>query len=114
IAAEVARKDLADDIKRGPCGISEIEIITQALQLNHGGRDARLRGRGLLRALDALRVSNHLSTDTRDTLVDAYRYLRRLENRLQMLRDAQVHSLPDDAGDRARIAAGLGHPDWMT
>src|SRR3546814_7646367 len=45
-------------------------------------------------------------------LAAAYRHLRRLENRLQMLRDAQVHALPDDANDRARIAAGLGYPDW--
>ena len=112
IAAEVARKDLADDIKRGPGGIREIEFLAQALQLIHGGRDARLRGRGLLRALDALCTANHLSTGTRDLLADAYRDLRRLENRLQMLRDAQVHALPDDAGDRARIAAGLGHPGW--
>src|SRR5690606_16620257 len=68
--------------------------------------------RGLLRALDALCAANHLSTETRDTLVHAYRYLRRLENRLQMLRDAQAHALPEGGGDRARIAAGLGYPGW--
>src|SRR3546814_10786207 len=45
IAAEVARKDLADDIKRGPGGIREIEFLAQALQLIHGGRNAELRGR---------------------------------------------------------------------
>src|SRR3546814_8402600 len=49
IAAEVARKDLADDIKRGPGGIREIEFLAQALQLIHGGRNAELRGRSLLR-----------------------------------------------------------------
>src|SRR3546814_6164381 len=112
IAAEVARKDLADDIKRGPGGIREIEFLAQALQLIHGGRNAELRGRSLLRALHALCEANHLSVEARDLLVAAYRYLRRLENRLQMLRDAQVHALPDDANDRIRIAAGLAYPDW--
>ncbi|MDN5781337.1 MAG: bifunctional [glutamate--ammonia ligase]-adenylyl-L-tyrosine phosphorylase/[glutamate--ammonia-ligase] adenylyltransferase, partial [Luteimonas sp.] len=112
IAAEVARKDLADDIKRGRGGIREIEFLAQALQLIHGGRDASLRGRSLLRALDALCEANHLSADTRDTLVAAYHHLRRLENRLQMLRDAQTHALPEDASDRARIASGLGFGDW--
>jgi glutamate-ammonia-ligase adenylyltransferase len=112
IAAEVARKDLADDIKRGPGGIREIEFLAQALQLIHGGRDATLRGRSLLRALDALCEANHLSVDSRDRLVSAYRQLRRLENRLQMLRDAQTHVLPDDADDRSRVGAGLGHADW--
>src|SRR3546814_5775528 len=56
--------------------------------------------------------ANHLSVEARDLLVAAYRYLRRLGNRLQMLRDAQVHALPDDANDRIRIATGLGYPDW--
>src|SRR3546814_17808802 len=56
--------------------------------------------------------ANHLSVEARDLLVAAYRYLRRLGNRLQMLRDAQVHALPDDANDRIRITPGLGYPDW--
>src|SRR3546814_15300294 len=108
IAAEVARKDLDDDIKRGPGGIREIEFLAQALQLIHGGRDARLRGRSLLRVLHALCEANHLSADTRDMLAAAYRHLRRRENRLQMPSDEQVQALPDDAHDRAGNAAGLG------
>ncbi|MGV8931183.1 MAG: bifunctional [glutamate--ammonia ligase]-adenylyl-L-tyrosine phosphorylase/[glutamate--ammonia-ligase] adenylyltransferase [Luteimonas sp.] len=112
IAAEVARKDLADDIKRGPGGIREIEFLAQALQLIHGGRDASLRERRLLPALDALLAAHHVSSDAHDTLVSAYRFLRRLENRLQMLRDAQTHALPDDPHDRMRVAVGLGHVDW--
>src|SRR3546814_5637855 len=71
IAAEVARKDLADDIKRGPGGIREIEFLAQALQLIHGGRNAELRGRSLLRALHALCEANHLSVEARDLLVAA-------------------------------------------
>ena len=39
ISAEVARKELADDIKRGPGGIREIEFLVQALQLIRGGRE---------------------------------------------------------------------------
>lgn len=112
IAAEVARKDLADDIKRGPGGIREIEFLAQALQLIHGGRDARLRVRGLLPALAALRDAHQIAADAHDALAAAYRFLRRLENRLQMLRDAQTHALPEGAGDRARIARGLGYEDW--
>lgn len=112
ITAEVARQDLADDIKRGPGGIREIEFLAQALQLIHGGRDASLRERRLLPALRALRDAHQVAPETHDALVAAYRYLRRLENRLQMLRDAQTHRLPDDPVDRARIAAGLRYADW--
>jgi glutamate-ammonia-ligase adenylyltransferase len=112
IAAEVARKELADDIKRGAGGIREIEFLAQALQLIHGGRDRALRERRLLPALRALRDAHRIAPDAHDTLVAAYRFLRRLENRLQMLRDAQTHALPGSDVDRARLAAGLGERDW--
>ncbi len=112
IAAEVARKELADDIKRGPGGIREIEFLVQALQLIHGGRDATLRGRGLAASLQALVGANLIDPDAATQLGDAYRFLRRLENRLQMLRDAQTHVLPDSPEDRVRIAIGLGYGDW--
>lgn len=112
IAAEVARRELADDIKRGPGGIREIEFLAQALQLIHGGREAALRERRLLPALRALMGARQISQEDGDALIHAYRFLRKLENRLQMLRDAQTHALPENPLDRARIAQGLGYPDW--
>lgn len=112
IAAEVVRRELADDIKRGPGGIREIEFLAQALQLIHGGREATLRERRLLPALRALMEARQISQEDGDALIHAYRFLRKLENRLQMLRDAQTHALPENALDRARIAQGLGYPDW--
>lgn len=112
IAAEVARKDMAEDIKRGPGGIREIEFLAQALQLIRGGREAALRERRLQPALRALRDARHLTDDTCDGLIAAYRFLRLLENRLQMLRDAQTQQLPEDPTTRARLAQGLGEPDW--
>jgi glutamate-ammonia-ligase adenylyltransferase len=114
IAAEVARRELADDIKRGPGGIREIEFLAQALQLIHGGRDASLRERRLLPALRALVAARLVGAGDGAMLAEAYRFLRRLENRLQMLRDAQTHALPEDANDRARLAAGLGCGDWAS
>jgi glutamate-ammonia-ligase adenylyltransferase len=112
IAAEVARKELADDIKRGPGGIREIEFLVQALQLIRGGREPELRERRLLPALQALVVAGHVEAGTADALRTAYRFLRRLENRLQMLHDAQTHALPANIDDRARIAASLGFDGW--
>ena len=112
IAAEVARRELVDDIKRGPGGIREIEFLVQALQLIRGGREPALRERRLLPALRALVEAGHIDAHTGDALAEAYRFLRRVENRLQMLRDAQTHALPDDEVARHRIATGLGHADW--
>ncbi len=112
IAAEVARKELADDIKRGPGGIREIEFLAQALQLIHGGREAELRQRSLLPVLEALVELGHMDAATSQELTQGYRFLRTLENRLQMLADAQTHAFPQDALQRERIARGLGYDNW--
>ena len=112
ITAEVARKDMFDDIKRGPGGIREIEFLTQALQLIRGGREATLRERRLLYALPALVACGQMDPQDGADLLHAYDFLRRLENRLQMLRDAQTHALPSDPTDRLRLACTLGYEDW--
>ena len=111
IAAEVQRRELADDLKLGPGGIREIEFFVQALQLIRAGREPALRGTALLPALSALAAAGHVAPATAERLAAAYRFLRRVENRVQMLADQQVHALPDDPLARARVARGLGHPD---
>ena len=112
IDAEVARKDLADNLKLGPGGIREIEFIVQLEQLIRGGREPSLRVRGLLPALAACEARGHIGAARARALREAYRCLRRVENRVQMLRDAQTHDLPADALSRERIARGLGHEHW--
>jgi glutamate-ammonia-ligase adenylyltransferase len=112
IEAEVQRRDLAEHLKLGPGGIREIEFIVQLQQLIRAGREPELRVRGLLPALALLRERGHLPEASADALAEAYRFLRRLENRLQMLREEQTHALPEDAAARTRLAIGLDYPDW--
>lgn len=109
IDAEVQKRELADHLKLGPGGIREIEFLVQALQLIRGGREPNLRQRSLLAALSHLADAGHLPTDTVQALAAAYRFLRRLENRVQMLSDQQTHVLPEDAFVRERIARGLNY-----
>lgn len=112
IAAEVARRDMADHIKLGPGGIREIEFLVQSLQLIRGGHEPGLRKRSLLAALPALVEAGHFSPAVAEAMRAAYLFLRRLENRLQMMADQQTHRLPDDSLCRQRIALGLSYPDW--
>jgi glutamate-ammonia-ligase adenylyltransferase len=111
IDAEVQRREMADNLKLGPGGIREIEFLVQAMQLIRGGREPELRRRSLLSALSALAAAGHLPVETTQALADAYRFLRRLENRVQMLADQQVHELPDKPVARLRIARALGFAD---
>jgi glutamate-ammonia-ligase adenylyltransferase len=112
ITREVERRELADHVKLGPGGIREIEFIVQSFQLIRGGRDRRLQTPSLLKALSVLGETRFLPANVVTDLREAYVYLRRLENRLQMLADAQVHKLPDDTVSRERIAIAMGAADW--
>jgi glutamate-ammonia-ligase adenylyltransferase len=112
IEREVARRELADHVKLGPGGIREIEFTVQALQLTRGGRDRGLQTPSLLAALSRLGETRVLPAEAVSELREAYVFLRRLENRLQMLADAQVHRLPADPLGRERIALAMGARDW--
>ena len=114
ISQEVARKDMADNIKLGPGGVREIEFIVQVFQLVRGGREPELRSRSLLRSLAALEQHAQLGADALASLEGAYRYLRSVENRLQALDDRQTHDLPQDPEHRARLAYAMAETDWNT
>jgi glutamate-ammonia-ligase adenylyltransferase len=114
IAAEVRRKELADNIKLGPGGIREIEFIAQSLQLVRGGSDANLRSGELQIVLPRLANQRGFSKTTVDELLQAYTFLRRLENFIQALRDQQSHDLPLDPVDRARLSFAMDYPDWRS
>ncbi|MGH8190861.1 MAG: bifunctional [glutamate--ammonia ligase]-adenylyl-L-tyrosine phosphorylase/[glutamate--ammonia-ligase] adenylyltransferase [Rhodanobacteraceae bacterium] len=114
IDAEVARRDRADDLKLGAGGIREIEFTVQLQQLIRGGREPSLRARGLLPALEACAARGYLSQRQAHDLRGAYRFLRLLENRLQMFADRQTHALPVDPTARERIARSMDHPEWKS
>ncbi len=112
IEREVSRRDLDQHLKLGRGGIREIEFIVQSMQLVRGGSDRRLQKAALLEALPALEDSKLVSAAGTAALEEAYFVLRKAENALQMIRDEQAHSLPDDALDRARLSLNMGLPDW--
>lgn len=111
IVAEVNRRDKVDDLKLGRGGIREIEFLVQALQIIYGGRNAALQLRGLLPALAQLRREGLISAPAAECLKEAYLFLRRLENRVQMLADAQVHQLPEKPEMLERLAQALKFSD---
>jgi len=97
------------DIKTGRGGIREIEFFAQTQQLIWGGRLQELQVAPTCEALRRLAATGRIDAATAERLIDDYRFLRRLEHRLQMVEDAQTHSLPAaDAGIR-HIALFLGY-----
>ena len=84
------------DIKIGRGGIREIEFFAQTQQLIWGGTAAPSCGsRRPATALRRARRSRpHRRSEPPTTLIADYRFLRRVEHRLQMVDDAQTHRLP--------------------
>ncbi len=112
IAREVGRRDLRDDLKLGSGGIREIEFIAQSFQLVRGGSDPRLQNASILKVLPVLRGEKLMRSGMVDELLSAYTVLRKAENAVQMIRDAQTHALPVDEADQARVALIMNMPDW--
>ena len=98
------------DIKIGRGGIREIEFFAQTQQLIWGGRMRELRASPTCEALRRLAAAGRIDPSTAAELIDDYRFLRRLEHRLQMVEDAQTHVLPSDRAGIARIGVFLGYP----
>lgn len=102
------------NVKLGRGGIREIEFYAQTQQLIWGGRERELRIRSTCDALNALLAAGHETAKNVSTLIDAYTFLRRVEHRLQMIDDAQTHSLPENDEDLKAVAIFLGYPNYET
>ena len=99
---------LERDVKLGRGGIREIEFIVQALQLVHGAHHPFLQEASMLRALRALRELDLLPRGEVLTLDQTYRFLRRVEHRLQIEAEQQTHTVPQEPEALQRLARSLG------
>ncbi len=101
------------DIKLGRGGIRDIEFFAQTQQLIVGGRHPELRTRGTIETLVGLAAGGWIEQKTADDLTRAYLFLRRVENRIQMVGDQQTHIIPADRPELDRIArlSGFGDTD---
>jgi glutamate-ammonia-ligase adenylyltransferase len=110
--SEIARRGLADrELKRGPGGIRDIEFSVQLLQLVHGRHDEGLRVRATLPALAELAAAGFVAAEDGAALATAYRYLRTVEHRLQLVDEQQVHALPTSNDALTHLARVMGHRD---
>jgi len=97
------------NIKVGRGGIREIEFFVQTQQLIWGGRNPDLRKRATLDAMEALVAFGRTRREVADDLAAAYRYLRHVEHRLQMIEDHQTQTLPEKGPALEELAKFCGH-----
>ena len=109
IDASLTRSAEAEsNLKLGRGGIREIEFFIQALQLVYAGKNPKLRERNSLKALDTLQAARLISEDDQRHLSEAYRFLRTVEHRIQVVQERQTHNLPSKEGELQALARRCG------
>ncbi|MCF8074585.1 MAG: bifunctional [glutamate--ammonia ligase]-adenylyl-L-tyrosine phosphorylase/[glutamate--ammonia-ligase] adenylyltransferase [Desulfotignum sp.] len=112
ITLQVKNARLKNNIKLGAGGIREIEFFGQLFQLIRGGVEPSLQAPGILQVLHQLAGHDCINAATRDDLIQSYRFLRTVENRLQEYQDLQTHDIPDHPDQRMILALAMGFDDY--
>ena len=112
IERQLVSSGVRGDVKLGRGGIREIEFLVQNHQLIRGGRERNLQTTSLYAAMQQLVELGVLDQHAHDLLLDAYRFLRNVEHRLQMVADRQTQKLPQEPAERARLAFSMRFEDW--
>ena len=95
------------NVKVGEGGIRDIEFFIQMLQLANGASHKQLQTNGTLTALSRLREAGLITVAEEQEILTSYLFLRRLENRLQIIDERQTHNLPEERDKRLVLARSL-------
>jgi glutamate-ammonia-ligase adenylyltransferase len=98
------------EVKTGHGGIRDVEFVVQFLQLLHGGQYVEVRHPNTLAAIARLEQVGCLTAEERSIMEDTYRFLRRVEHRLQTMFDRQTHQMPRDPQEQRTLAIRMGYP----
>jgi len=96
------------NIKLGRGGIREIEFFIQALQLVYAGKKPELRERNSLNSLQLLKGAGLVRGEDCAALAEAYRFLRTVEHRIQVVQERQTHNLPKKDDEFHALARRCG------
>lgn len=113
ISSEVAKKQMHTNIKLGAGGIREVEFIAQIFQMIRGGQNRALQLKGTQETLLKLAEYGILTASTVDMLLEAYRFLRHTEHRLQYWDDRQTQTLPESSEQQQCLARSMGFDDYV-
>lgn len=101
---ELAKESLSKvNIKTGKGGVVDIEFIVQMLQLRYGKKYPSIRHGNTLEAIKALASKDLLENDEVVQLEEGYRFLRRIENLMRLLKDKSISDIKDSDFDRLSI-----------
>lgn len=97
------------ELKRGRGGVMDIDFISHYLQLRHGAEAPDLQTPSTRLALLRLTEHDRLTTEHRDTLLQGYDFLKRMESRLRVFDMKAVSKIPREASQLVILARGMGY-----
>ena len=100
---------LEKHVKLGPGAIRDIEFTVQCLQMIHGAKRKSLCSQNTLEVLAALKASDLLDAEDADALMAAYRFLRTVENGIQIEADQQRYLVPEKEAEERELARRVGY-----
>ena len=101
--------NLEKHVKLGPGAIRDIEFTVQCLQMIHGAKRKSLCSHNTLEVIAALKESTLLSAEDADALMAAYRFLRTVENCIQIEADQQRYLIPEKETEERELARRVGY-----
>jgi len=96
-------------IKTGRGGLVDVEFLVQMLQLRHGHAHPSIRVRSTRAAIPELARAGLLPADEADALATGWAFLRALENRIRLERNAPVEAMEADPEALLSLARRLGY-----
>ncbi len=107
---EIARESEGQlNIKTGRGGMVDVEFIVQYLQLRYAGQVNSLRQQNTIHILEALAGAELIPRDDAEMLISAYKFLRRLENKLRLLHDQSINQLSAQQRNLRKVVRSLGY-----
>ena len=104
-----AAGQLDTDVKTGRGGIRDVEFTLQFLQLLNGMRRAELRDRNTISGLKKLADCRLINPDERIDLESGYRFLRKVEHRLQFMFDLPRRDIPTEPAELRKLGIRVGY-----
>jgi glutamate-ammonia-ligase adenylyltransferase len=104
-----SRLETERNVKLGRGGIREVEFFIQTLQLIHGGQTPDLREPNSINALKRLVRHKFTRPNDGERLERAYRFLRDVEHKIQIVNESRTHTIPDDPAEEEALARRLGY-----
>ena len=99
------------DLKRGEGGIMDIDFLTHYLQLLHGCEDKSLRTTSTRQALRKLSEAGKINKENSEFLLDAYDYLKSIENHLRIFDMKSISTFSKDTDKIEGLVRSMDYLD---